>query len=443
MEYPEISWGKGVYLYDKEGNRYIDGASGAITANIGHGVDEIAEAMYEQAKKVSFVYRSQFTSEPAEKLAERLAEHAPGDLDWIFFVNSGSEATETALKVAIQYWQEKGRPSKKRVISRWMSYHGITMGALSMSGHSIRRSRFSSLLEQYPELSPPYCYRCAFTQNCPNCADDYAREFETAIQRLGPETIAAFVFEPVIGAAGGAVVPPDGYFEKMKKVCDKYDILMIADEVMTGIGRTGKMFAMEHWNVQPDIVALGKGMSAGYAPMAATIVSDRIIQTIESGSRVILSGHTFSANPQSAATCLAVMDYIENNHVVQNAKLQGSILMKGLKYLEQTYPLVGEARGLGMLCGLELVADQHTKEPFPLNLEVTNRLIQKCYEKGLIVYTAAGGINGHSGDAIIVAPPLTVKTEELQELLTILEEAIAELSHELSNEGFLQTRSIS
>ncbi|TKD71556.1 aspartate aminotransferase family protein [Pseudalkalibacillus hwajinpoensis] len=443
MDYAVISHGKGIYLYDEDGNSFLDGCSGAVTANIGHGVSEITEAMVKQATQVSFVYRSQFTSSSAEELAERLVRSAPGDLDWVFFVNSGSEAMETALKIAVQYWQELGRPTKNRVISRWMSYHGITMGALSMSGHVIRRSRFNTMLEQYPTLSPPYCYRCTYRDHCPNCSKQYALEFEREVQRLGADTIAAFVCEPIIGAAGGAVVPPDNYFKEMKAVCDRYDILFIADEVMTGVGRTGKMYAMEHWGVVPDILALGKGMSAGYTPMAATLVSDRIIQTIERGSKIVLSGHTFSANPLSASICLAVLNYIESHNIIENAEKSGAVLLTGLEHLKSIYPIIGDVRGRGLLTAIELVQDSLTKESFPLQYEVTNRLIRKCYEAGLLVYTAAGGLNGVAGDAVIIAPPLVIQEHEVQTLLDKLNRGLTELVSELEAEGLYETRSIS
>ncbi len=441
--YPEVAYGKGIYLYDTDGNRYLDGASGAVTANIGHGVPEIIQAMKEQAEKVSFVYRSQFTNRPAEELAEKLSQMAPGDLDYVFFVNSGSEAMETALKIAIQFWQEKGKPEKNRVISRWTSYHGITLGALSMSGHVLRRNRFSSLLADYPVVSPPYCYQCPFYETYPTCGMKCANELETAIQRIGPDKVAAFVFEPIIGAAGGAIVPPEPYYARIKEICDKYGILLIADEVMTGFGRTGKGFAMEHWSVEPDIMALGKGLSGGYTPIGATMVSERIIRTIERGSKVIMSGHTLSGNPQSAAVALAVVDYMNLHQVSDNAADLEPFVEQELHQIASRYPLVGDVRGKGLLWGLEFVSNPDTKECFPIHTFVTERTIKKCFEKGLIVYPAVGGINGNSGDAIIVAPPLTINKEEVKLLLTTLEEAIAEISHDLDQEGLLQHRSIS
>lgn len=441
--YPVISHGKGIYLYDKEGNQYIDGSSGAITANIGHGVHEIAEAMWNQAKHVSFVYRSQFTSDAAEQLAEKLANYAPGDLNSVFFVNSGSEATETALKVAIQYFQEQGIVTKTKVISRWTSYHGITLGALSMSGHPLRRQRFTSLLEDFPAAPAPYCYQCPLKETYPGCGVKCADDFENIIQTLGPDQIAAFIAEPVIGASGGAIVPPDEYFKKVRAVCDKYNILLIADEVMTGMGRTGKMFAMEHWNVIPDIIALGKGMSAGYTPMAATIVSDRIMDVIEAGTKVVMSGHTFSANPQSAAVCLAVIEFMEKYKLQEKAAAMGEYLVNHLQRLQWKYPLIGDVRGKGLLCGIEFVKNPITREPFELSSKVIDRLLSICFTNGLLVYPAVGGVTGFSGDSILVSPPLTVTKEQITDMVDILDQSIGELTTQLITEGLYITEATS
>lgn len=433
--YPVVTHGKGIYLYDKDGKRYIDGCSGAVTASIGHAVEEVAEAMYEQAKQVSFAYRSQFSSEPVEKLAAKLAEWAPGKLNWTFFVSSGSEATETAQKIAIQYWQEKGYERKNRIISRWMSYHGITMGALSMSGHVLRRKRFVPLLEAYPSISAPYPYRRPTGQTLEEYSLQCANELEKVLLRVGAENVAAFIAEPVIGASGGAVVPPNGYFQRIREICDKYQILFIADEVMTGLGRTGKKFGIDHWGVEPDLMALGKGMSAGYTPMAATIVSDEIIETIARGSGSIMAGHTYSANPQSAATSLAVIEYVERNNLVEQSAKQGEYLLAKLKQLVDEIPLVGDARGLGLLCGLEFVKDQATKEAFPLSLGVSGRIINRAFEKGLLVYPAVGGLEGVAGDSIMVTPPLVITAEQVDEIVGILRSAIEEVQAELKQEG--------
>lgn len=429
--YPTISHGKGIYLYDTTGKKYLDGSSGAITANIGHAVDEIAEAIYAQAKKVSFAFRGHFSSEVVEQLGAKLAAWAPGDINWCFFVNSGSEANEMAQRIAIQYWQEKGYSTKNRIISRWMSYHGNTVGALSMSGHVIRRRQFDDILADYPCISTPYYYRYGRNLSPEEYGRQCAEELEAAILRYGPENVAAFIAEPITGASGGAVVPPPNYFPLVREICDKYDILLIADEVMTGMGRTGKNFGIDHFQVVPDIMALGKGMTAGYTPMAATLVSDKIIQTINQGTGVIISGHTYSANPQSAAAGLAVVNYLEKHDLVRKAADRGAYLLSQLEKLQKEFEIVGDARGKGMLCALEFVKDKETKEPFPRSMGVAERVIDRAFDKGLIVYPAVGGINGAAGDAILVAPPLTIEPHEIDILIDLLASAIKEIEREL------------
>ncbi|WP_139489629.1 aspartate aminotransferase family protein [Brevibacillus dissolubilis] len=438
--YPYVAYGEGIYLYDQAGKRYLDGCSGAVTASIGHGVKEIADAMHEQARQVSFAYRSQFSSEVVEALGAKLAQWAPGELNWSFFVSSGSEATETAQKMAIQYWQEKGIKGKNRILSRWMSYHGITMGALSMSGHVLRRKRFVSLLEDCPAVSGPYPYRGQGDLTLEEYGRKCADELEQAIWRVGAENVAAFIAEPVIGASGGAVVAPPGYFQRIREICDENDVLFIADEVMTGIGRTGKRFGIDHWGVVPDLMVLGKGMSAGYTPMAATMATDSLIDTVTRGSASFMAGHTYSANPQSAATALAVLTYVEQHNLVENAAKQGEYLLTELKKLVADFTFVGEARGLGLLCGLEFVKDQATKEPFALAEGITNRVIKRAFEKGLIIYPAIGALDGTAGDAVIIAPPLTIKEEQVNELLGMLRETLTDMQAELHAEGLLASQ---
>ncbi|WP_160721161.1 aspartate aminotransferase family protein [Bacillus sp. USDA818B3_A] len=423
--YPVIDHGKGVYLVDKNGKKYLDAASGAVTANIGHGVTEIMEAMLEQAKKVSFVYRSQFTSEAAEKLAAKIAEWTPGELNWCFFVNSGSEATETAMKMAIQYWQEQGIHTKTKILSRWVSYHGITMGALSMSGHPGRRARFIPLLEDFPAINPPYCYRCPYNLEAPSCNYLCANELETAIRRVGKGQIAAFIAEPVIGAAGGAIAPPKDYFKRIKKICLENDILFIADEVMTGFGRTGTMLACEQWEVVPDIVALGKGMGAGYAPIAAAVASEKVMEPILSGSKSVMSGHTLSANPLSCAVSLAVLEYLEKNGIMKEVNNKSVYLKNQLEKLKNQFYFIGDIRGKGLLFGIEFVADSKTKQPFDRKTSVTQKIIELAKEKGLLIYPAGAGIDGVNGDAIIISPPLTITKREMEELAYLLKETFA------------------
>ncbi|MGG0719234.1 aspartate aminotransferase family protein [Robertmurraya massiliosenegalensis] len=432
--YPTAVYGKGIYIYDDENKQYIDGSSGAVTASIGHAVPEIIEAMIKQARKISFVYRSQFATEEAEKLAEKLS-----NINFIknggycsFFVNSGSEATETAMKIAIQYWQEQGKQAKNKVISRWTSYHGITMGSLSLSGHSERRRRFVSLLDDLPTIPAPYCYRCPFYETYPGCQLKCATELETAIQRIGADHIAAFIAEPIIGAAGAVIIPPDRYYDRIKEICDKYSILLIADEVMTGIGRTGKMLAMEHWGVQPDIITLGKGMSAGYTPIAATLVSGKVMEPIRQGSKVIMSGHTYSANPQSAAVSLAVLEYIEKHNLVEKAEENGAYLLKELQKIAQHIPIIGDVRGKGLMIGVEFVENYFSKFPFRKDLDLTNAIVTLARDKGLLIYPASAGIEGGAGDAIIISPPLTINKQEIDQLVNIFKETLDDIQNGFS-----------
>nr|WP_269448482.1 aspartate aminotransferase family protein [Metabacillus kandeliae] len=435
--YPEVSHGKGVFLYDKEGKDYLDASSGAITCSIGHGVKEITDAMAAQAGKVSFVYRSQFTSAPAEELAELLAEMMPGDLNWSFFVNSGSEAVETAMKIALQYWQELGNDRKTIILSRWNSYHGITLGGLSLSGYPERRNRFKSWMSQAPAVHPPYCYRCPAGKTYPSCSLACADDLEVQIGRIGSENIAAFLAEPVIGAAGCAISPPQGYYEKIRRICDAENILFIADEVMSGIGRTGKMLALEHWQTLPDIAAAGKGLSAGYSPIAAAIVSDKVIEPIKNGSKSIMSGHTYSANPQSAAAAAAVLKYMKKHEVLKGVEEKGDILLSGLLERKNRFSFIGDVRGKGLLLGLELVENKREKLPFAVQKNAVQTLIKKAAEKGLLVYPAAAGEAGKGGGGILIAPPLTITKKEIGELFNRLDGALSAFEKDLLQVGGL------
>ncbi|MGM9987942.1 MAG: aspartate aminotransferase family protein [Bacillaceae bacterium] len=423
-QYPTVSYAKGVYIYDTNGNKYLDGSSGAVTVTIGHGVQEVIDEMTKQAQEVAFTYRSQFTSIAAERLAKKLADLTPGDVNWTFFVNSGTEAVETAMKTAIQHYQEKGQHSKKIILSRKMSYHGITVGALSLSGHKLRRKRFETLLENYSVVEVPYCLRCPFNKTYPSCNLACATHLEEKITEIGKENIAAFIAEPVVGAAGAAITPPPGYYEEIRKICDTYDILFIADEVMTGLGRTGEVFGINHWNVVPDIITVGKGLTAGYTPMAATIASDRVIEPISKGSRVVMSGHTFSANPLSSATALAVIQYLQKYSLIQKGKEKGELLKKELEGLKDKYSAILDVRGKGLLLGVEFDSAYFDVE----KETITNQVIQVAKEKGLLLYPAVAGNDGVEENAVIIAPPLTINNEERKELVRIFEKTIEQLT---------------
>lgn len=429
--YPTVVHGEGVFLTDSEGRRYLDGCSGAVTAGLGHGLQEIVDVMTEQARRVAFSYRLQFRNQPADDLAALLEKLAPGDISWTFFVNSGSEATETAQKMAVQYWREAGRPEKTVVLSRRLSYHGITLGALSLSGHRTRRSLFEPLLSPNAVVVPPYCYRCPLGKTYPECELACADDLQQTIDRLGAERVAGFAVEPVIGAAGGAIVPPADYYRRIRDICDRNEVLLIADEVMTAMGRCGTMFAMEHWGVEPDLIALGKGVSAGYTPLAATLASDRLVQTIRAGSGVIMSGHTYSGNPLSCAVGLAVVRYVQKHNLPRRAATLGRALGLRLEELKARHPIVGDVRGLGLMWGLELVSDAARRTPFPTVARMTARLVALAQEQGLLIYPSLTGASDGPGDAIIVAPPLTITEAELDLLIDLLDRSLRGLENSL------------
>ncbi len=289
-----------------------------------------------------------------------------------------------------------------------------------MSGHTGRRARFVPLLEDFPTIHPPYCYRCPYNQTAPQCGYLCAQELETAINRIGSEHIAAFIAEPIVGAAGGAITPPQDYYKKIKQICERHDILFIADEVMTGFGRTGTMLACEHWNVIPDIVALGKGMGAGYTPIAATLVGDHVMEPIRKGSKMVMSGHTLSANPLSCATSLAVIDYLERQDLFAAVAKKSSYLFAKLADLQKQFSFIGDVRGKGLLIGLEFVKNLLTKEPFSREETFSQKVIHVAFDNGLLLYPAGAGIDGIQGDAIIISPPLTITIAEMDELIEIL-----------------------
>lgn len=428
---PVAVQGEGVWIEDSRGRRYLDGSSGALVANLGHGVPELAAALAGQARQLAFVYRTQFASEPLLQLAERVAAWAPGDLSYSFFVNSGSEANEVAIKLAQQYWAEQGKPMKRWFISRWTSYHGSTLGALSLTGNVGRRRAMQGMLEPFPTVMPPHCFFCPAEKSYPACNLYCARELERAVHRLGPENVAAFVAEPLTGASGAAITPPDGYWQTVREICDRHGILLIADEVMTGFGRTGKRFAMDHWQVVPDMMVVGKGLSAGYTPMAGVIVSERIIQTLRDGSGRFGYGHTMAGNPLGAAAALAALRLMEERDLVNRAARTGQRLRSGLEALAARHPVVGEVRGLGLMQGLELVACRQPPTPFPFAWDATGTLIRAAMDQGLILYPGRGALDGAAGDAVLIAPPLTITNAELDELLARLDQALTQFAKEL------------
>lgn len=428
-QYPKAVRGEGIYVFDSKGKRYIDGSGGAVVVSIGHGVSEICDAIAEQASRISFAHGSQFTNEPAEKLAVKLASAAPEGLDRVYFLSGGSEAVETAVKMARQYQVDRGIPSKYKVISRWTAYHGNTLGALALSGHKARRRYYKPLIQQTPHITPAYCYRCAFGLEPDTCSLECADELEKAIAGEGPETVSAFIAEPVVGATAGVVIPPNGYFERIRSICDTHDVLFIADEVMTGIGRTGRFFGIDHWNAAPDIIVSGKGLASGYAPLCCVIAHTKIHDTIKKGNGTFVHGHTYSQNPVSAAAGLAVLDYIENHDLISRCAENGRYLLESLKKLF-SHHIVGDIRGLGLFAGIEFVSDRNSREPFSPDHRLNTVIGQKSLQKGLICYPGSGGADGGRGDHILLAPPFITTRDDIDAITDILDEAFAETIRE-------------
>ncbi|BAS26511.1 aminotransferase class III [Limnochorda pilosa] len=429
----EIVRGEGVYLYDTEGRRYLDGCAGSLAANIGHGNRRVAEVLRRQAERVAFTHLSRFTNGPAIELADWIAERAPGDLSRVYFVSGGSEATETALKLARQYFVDRDGPETPRwkVIARRSSYHGNTLGALSMTGHRARRSPYEPLLNAFPHAAPAYCYRCPFGLEPSSCRLRCATDVEETLLREGPETVAAVIAEPVVGAAAGALVPPDGYWQRLREICDRYGVLLIADEVMTGFGRTGRLFAVEHWNVVPDLLVLAKGMSAGYTPIGAVVAREPVWATLRDRSGRFVHGHTYGANPLSCAASLEVQRILEEEGLVERAEAMGRVLLGLLRERLGSHPLVGDVRGLGLMVGVELVADRVTREPFPSSWGVASRAGLAAERRGLVVYPGSGAHEGR-GDHVLIGPPFIIDATQVEELADLLEESLNDLAGELA-----------
>ncbi|RLA91039.1 MAG: aspartate aminotransferase family protein [Deltaproteobacteria bacterium] len=429
--YPVIERGEGIYLFDIDGKRYIDGSGGACVVSIGHGVSEIADAASNQMKKVAFAHGSHFTSEVVEQLAEKITSMANSkDLNRVYFISGGSEAVETSIKLARQYWVEEGFPTKYKIISRWTSFHGNTIYALSLSGHTKRRAHYLPLFPHNPHVPTCYCYRCDFGKEPATCSLECADFLEKTIKYAGPDSVAAFIAEPIIGATAGAVVPKNGYWQRIREICDKYNILLIADEVMTGIGRTGESFATNHWDISPDMAVLAKGLTSGYAPLGAVVVHSKIHEAFLKGTGSFIHGHTYGQHPVSAAVGLAVLEYIEKNRLIKRSRKIGLYFIDKLKTLLDL-PIVGDVRGLGLMAGIEFVRDKKSKETFEPALNFSSRFFNIAFEKGLITYPGNGGADGIRGDHILLAPPFIITEEQIDVMVEILREAIIKASKEV------------
>ena len=427
--YPHARRAEGCFVYTADGKRYLDASGGAAVVTIGHGVEEIGRAMAEQASRLAYVHSSQFHTEIAEKLARRILGLAPDGMrpqGRVYFTSGGSEATETALKLARQYWLERGETKRFRVLSRLQSYHGSTLGALSVSGNARRRQPFAPMLPEWGHIPPCYCYRCPYGLRYPECNVECADELNRMLERNGSEDVAAFIFEPVVGATLGAVAPPEGYVQRIAEICRQHRILFLADEVMTGMGRTGKPFAMEHWDATPDIILVGKGIASGYAPLGAVIVSGHVAETISHGSGTFLHGFTYNAHPVATAAGNAVLDYIERENLFARVDVAGREMRAALEPLKK-FSVVGDVRGIGLLWGIEFVRDQKSREPYPPDARIAYRIQEDALEAGIMTYPIQGCVDGTRGDHILLAPPFTITSAMIQNLAVGLEKAIAAL----------------
>lgn len=431
--FPPAVRGEGVYLWDASGKQYLDFSGSAAVNFIGHGVAEIAAAMASQAKQLEFVHSSQFTTPVAEEYAAELIEFAGKNFEGgcVYFTCGGSESIETALKLSRQYQVEIGQIKRHQVISRGQSYHGSTLGALSVSGNKRRREIYLPMVREFAHVGFPYCYRCAFdcTDGCRNCGEEYAAELERAIEAANGE-VAAFIFEPVSGATLGAVVPPSGYLQSVAEICRRHGVLLIADEVMTGMGRTGRNFALEHWDVAPDILVTAKGLSSGYAPLGAVLVSKRVASAIADGSGAFLHGFTYNSHPISLAAGRAVLARVQEQELVQAADSESrgstaATLRQALERLRDA-KAVGDVRGIGLLWGVEFVADKTTKRPFTPELNFAGRAAQAAVNRGLLVYPMQGCVDGVSGDHVLITPPAMITAEQIDWAVKQLREAIEE-----------------
>ncbi len=426
--FPKAVRGEGCYLIDEDGKRYLDGSGGAAVSCLGHGDVEIIEAIKAQIYGLAYAHTGFFTSEPAEALADLLIENAPEGLERVYFVSGGSEAVEAALKLARQYFIEKGEETRSRVIARRQSYHGNTLGALAVGGNEWRRKPFAPLMIETSHIAPCYVYRdCREDESERDYGLRAADELEAEIERLGPENVMAFIAEPVVGATLGAVPSVEGYFKRIREVCDRQGILLILDEVMCGMGRTGTLFACEQDGITPDIVTIAKGLGGGYQPIGATLCSGEIYRAIKQGSGYFQHGHTYIGHPTACAAGLAVTNALLDRGLVDRSKMQGEKLQEVLEQKFGQHSNIGDIRGRGLFRGLEIVADRDSKEPFAPDLKINAKVKKAAFEAGLICYPMGGTIDGVRGDHILLAPPFIIEDNQLGELTDKLAVALDQI----------------
>jgi adenosylmethionine-8-amino-7-oxononanoate aminotransferase len=425
---PTIARGEGVYLYDRDGKQYFDGSGGAAVSCLGHGDPDVIAAIKSQLDEIAYAHTSFFTSDPAEKLADKLISHAPEGIDRAYFVSGGSEAMEAALKLARQYFVETGQPQRRHVIARKQSYHGNTLGALATGGNAWRRAPFAPLMVETTHISACFEYRGKAAEETTHAYGlRVANELEAEIQRLGEDKVFAFVAEPVVGATAGAVPAVKGYFKRIREICDQYGVLLILDEVMCGMGRTGTLFASEQEGIAPDIVAVAKGLGAGYQPIGAMLCSAEIYAAIEKGSGFFQHGHTYVGHPTACAASLAVLTKLTDGGLVERCADMGNRLQDALEQAFGQHPNIGDIRGRGLFRGIEIVEDRETKRPFDPARAIHKALKKETFAAGLACYPMGGTVDGQNGDHILLAPPFIMQDHHIDEVVTKLGVAIAKV----------------
>jgi len=422
---PTAVRGDGVEIIDSTGKRYLDASGGAAVSCLGHSHPKVIAAIKAQADQLPFAHTAFFTSEPAEQLADHLVAHAPDGLDAVYFVSGGSEAVEAALKLARQYHVERGEPQRRHIVARWQSYHGNTLGALSVGGNRWRREPFAPMLIESHHIAPCFAYH--FRRD-DETEEEYglraANELESKIEELGPDTVAAFMAEPVVGATAGAVTAAPGYFRRIREICDRYGVVLIADEVMCGMGRTGTLFACEQEGISPDLACIAKGLGAGYQPIGAVMVSGRIYDAVKEGSGFFQHGHTYLGHPIACAAALAVQHVIEEEGLLQRVRDMGEVLNDALLERFGNHRYVGDIRGRGLFRAIELVQDRSTRKSFDPDLKLHLRIKKEAMGRGLICYPGGGTVDGRLGDHVLLAPPFIVERSHVDQIVERLGGAI-------------------
>jgi adenosylmethionine-8-amino-7-oxononanoate aminotransferase len=430
--YPRIVRGDRIYMYTEDGTEIIDGASGPVLVSLGHGVEEIVDAIMEQTKKIAFVHRDDCITPVLEASCKTFAEASNGDLHATFQVCGGSEANEIAIKLARNYHRFRGDHKKYKIIARWQSYHGSSMGVMSVSGFSSRRDGYEPYLFEHGHIAPCYCYRCWFGQHPECCGLQCARALENEILTQGPDTVAAFIAEPISGMSLCAAEAHDSYFKKIREICDKYNVLLILDEVMTGWGRTGKMFAYQHYGIVPDMVSTGKAVSGGYYPLAAVSVTKKFYNRYHETGAQFKPGYSWSGNPAGAAAQLATYKYLTEHDLVENCRKMGDYLKERIIGISNGHRILGDVRGRGLMIGIELVKDKETKESFDPKLGMASLVQDACLHSQHMIIEASSGCNkGVSGDALVISPAFVVTKEEVDMIVDRLGKAVAKVEADL------------